>query len=150
MGLNATRVLITFAVAALSFVLVERPILRGRTPSRVRTWPRVARTAAGGLVTATALTVVAVAIAVLTTGSVSQAEASSTGGATGIDNAECVYVICVRVQAQDPGAPVIAVVGDSIGRSFDLGLMEQARREGMDLSLRIGRRMPSHPPADRS
>ena len=72
----------------------------------------------------------AVAIAVLTTGSVSQAEASTTGGATGIDKAGCMYVVCVRYQAEGSGEPVVAVVGDSIGRSFDLGLIEQAKREG--------------------
>jgi peptidoglycan/LPS O-acetylase OafA/YrhL len=129
-GLNVTRVTITLAIAATSFVLVERPVLQGRAPALVRAWPRLVRATAGGIATLAVFAVVAATIAVLTTGSSLQAEAATTGGATQLDRLDCTFVICVRHEAQGPDAPVVAVVGDSIARSLDLGFVEQARRGG--------------------
>jgi peptidoglycan/LPS O-acetylase OafA/YrhL len=128
-GLNVTRVVITLAIATLSFVLVERPVLQGKAPTIVRSWPRVARATAGGLATASVIAIVGVTIAVLTTGSSLEAEASTRGGATELDRLGCTFEICERYRA-DPGAPVVAVVGDSIARSLDLGLVEHAERSG--------------------
>jgi peptidoglycan/LPS O-acetylase OafA/YrhL len=129
LGTQATRVLITLGVAGLSFVCVERPILQGRLPRIMLAWPRYARASIGGFVAVSGFAVVATTIAVLTTGSSLQAEAATSGGATELDRLECTLEICVRHRGS-PTDPVIAVIGDSIGRSFDLGLVERAASEG--------------------
>ena len=128
-GLNGTRVAITLGIATLSFVLLERPILQGKAPPVVLGWPRVARATAGGLATVSVFAVAALTIAVLTTGSSLEAEASTRGGATDLDRLGCTFEVCERHRA-GAEAPVVAVVGDSIARSLDLGFVEHARRSG--------------------
>ena len=127
-GLNLTCIVITMAIATLSFALVERPALRSAAPAIVRSWPRFGRVTAGGFTTLLLFTVVSLSIGGLTTSSL-EAEASTRGGAIELDRLGCTFVICVRHQAV-PGAPVVAVIGDSIARSLDLGFVEQAKREG--------------------
>ena len=47
-----------------------------------------------------------------------------------IDEEGCTFRICVRYEAPDPEAPVVAVIGDSIARSLDAEFIEHAKREG--------------------
>ena len=121
-GLNVTRVVITMACAGLSFVAVERPIRRGAMPTLLRSLPRFGVATAGVLVT------VAVVIGVLTKAGL-QAEATTHGGAAQIDKEGCHYEVCLRHRA-GPGAPIVAVIGDSIARSMDVGFLDEARRRG--------------------
>ena len=120
-GLNVTRVTITLACAGLSYVAVERPIRRGGVQVAFRTLPRFGVATVGTLVTA------AMVIAVLTRGSALQAEAFVHGGAVQIDKQGCVFDVCLRHRGSRD-APVVALIGDSIARSMDLGFVEEARR----------------------
>jgi peptidoglycan/LPS O-acetylase OafA/YrhL len=106
-GLNAERLALTFAAATTSFYLVEQPIRRGVVPV---IGPSIRRFAVATLV----------AIIAVAGTSYWQTSAAAPPGATGMpDIPNCPgFTVCLRHQGP-AGAPVVAVIGDSIARSLD-------------------------------
>jgi hypothetical protein len=125
-ALPITRVLIAFAIATLSFYLVERPIREGSLPLIRRSAPRF------GFAVAGLVLFVAATIGFLTTSTDEglASQAGGPGGAVALEREDCLFRVCVRHRAADPGAAVVAVIGDSIARSLDLGFVEAAERDG--------------------
>ena len=121
LGLTATRVLFTFALAGLSFHFIERPIREGTATFVGSSLPRAA-IAIGGATLGVWMLVAAL------TGS--PAEPDFVTGGSRLDRLGCELEICVRHRAPEPGAPVVALIGDSIARSIDVGFVELARDEG--------------------
>jgi hypothetical protein len=113
-------VIITFAIAALSYRVVERPIREGTVA-----FAGTAKRTVIVLVVAT----VALAGAILALTNVPYDPNRDPGGRV-VDALGCSLIVCVRVEAADPDAPVVALVGDSIARSLDAGFLDLARREG--------------------
>jgi peptidoglycan/LPS O-acetylase OafA/YrhL len=113
-GLNLTRLAVTFGVVIVSFYLVEQPIRRGRMPVIGRSARRFA--------IATVAATVLVAGTILTFTRVDQPRAVDTATlAHGVETSELEcqeLTICLRHQGP-AGAPVFAVVGDSMARSLD-------------------------------
>jgi len=125
LGLSVTRVAITFAAATLSFALVERPIREGSVPLIRHSTPRF------GFAVAGLVLIVGVTIAFLTTATGGHAaQAEELGGASELERHACTLVVCVRHRAAEPDALVVAVIGDSIARSLDVGFLEAAERAG--------------------
>ena len=115
-GLNLTRLAVIFGITIASFYVIEQPIRRGRMPVLGRSGRRFAAAA-----TAAALVVSGTAVA-------------STGAATsallGTAVPDCPqFSICVRHQGPT-GAPVLAVIGDSIARSLDPAFLAIAVQHG--------------------
>jgi peptidoglycan/LPS O-acetylase OafA/YrhL len=121
LGLTATRVLFTFALAGLSFHFIERPIREG-TATFVGSSLSRAAIAIGGATLGVWMLVAAL------TGS--PAEPDFVRGGSRLNRLGCELEICVRHRAPEPGAPVVALIGDSVARSLDVGFVELARREG--------------------
>jgi SGNH domain (fused to AT3 domains) len=118
LGMNLTRVLVTFAIATASFYLVEQPIRHGRARF-VRLTPRFATLAVVSLVLATGTV-----LWTTTTAGVPAAELEIP-----LENSGCPPVSdvpCLRSEGSRR-APVIALVGDSIARSLDPAFMTLAR-----------------------
>jgi peptidoglycan/LPS O-acetylase OafA/YrhL len=111
--LNVTRVLATFVVATLSFYLLEQPVRRGRVFWIRRSAPRFA-VAAVMVIAATAVVVT---------------HETATSSAPYIDVVECPggETPCLR-HTGTKGAPVVALVGDSIARSLDSGFEQLAEQ----------------------
>lgn len=113
-GLNLTRLAVTFGIVIVSFYLIEQPIRRGRMPVIGRSARRFA--------IATVAATVLVAGTILTFTRVDQPPAVDTSTlAHGVETSvlECQeFSICLRHQGP-AGAPVFAVVGDSMARSLD-------------------------------
>lgn len=120
LGLTATRVLMTFIAAGLSFYLVERPVRLGSVPVLRQSLPRF------GLAISAAVVSVVAATVVLTAGPSGQTAAADEGGAE-LGRLGCELETCVRHRATHPEAPVMAVVGDSIPRSMDPGFLDLAK-----------------------
>ena len=106
-GLSVERLLLTFGIATTSYYLIEQPIRRGKVP------------AIGPSARRFAIATVAVIVAVM---GITNWQ-TSPGGAAAADvvtvPTNCPqYSICLRHQGS-PGAPVVAVIGDSIPMSMD-------------------------------
>ena len=115
-GLNGERVALTFAIATASFYLLEQPIRRGRMPVL---GPSVRRFAVAALV------------AIVAVGGTAYWETSAASPEIGRQqDIPCAdFTPCLRY-AGPPGAPVVAVLGDSIARSMDPGFLDLARAHG--------------------
>jgi hypothetical protein len=112
---NGERVALTFVIATGSFYLLEQPIRRGRMPALGPSLRRFA--------TATLVAIVAV-------GAAAYWQTSAASPQTGPQDVPCQdYDPCLRHRAQS-GAPVVAVLGDSIARSMDQGFLDLARAHG--------------------
>jgi peptidoglycan/LPS O-acetylase OafA/YrhL len=121
LGLDASRVLFTLAIAGLSYRLVERPIREG-------TFPLIRASLKRSAVALVATTLLAGA-AIVSWTTVSHERDLDRGGAT-LDRLGCQLEVCVRYVAPDAAAPVVAVIGDSVARSLDLGFVRLAERMG--------------------
>ncbi len=121
LGLDASRVVFTLAIAGLSYRLVEQPIREG-------TFPLIRASLARSAVAIAAATLV-VAVAVVSLTAV-PSERAFEPGAAALDRLGCQLEVCVRYRSPDADAPVIAVIGDSVARSLDPGVVELARRMG--------------------
>ncbi|HTI38527.1 MAG TPA: acyltransferase family protein [Vicinamibacterales bacterium] len=114
MGLNLIRVGATFALAAGSFYLLEEPVRRGRMPWVRSSVPRFA--------TAAAVTAVLIAgAAVWATPMPPETGVFAIAGCPGDSDTPC-----LRHRAPT-GAPVVALIGDSVARSLDPALSALAR-----------------------
>ena len=115
-SLGAERLSLTFGIATASYYLIEQPIRRGRMPAIGASVRRFA--------VATLVAIVAViGIANWQTNSGAAAAADVVTWPKGCPE----FSICLRHQGS-PGAPVIAVIGDSIAMSLDpafLAISEQ-------------------------
>ena len=121
LGLTATRVLFTALLAGLSFHLVERPIREGTVPLIRGSLVRF------GVAIGAATLALAFAIVSLTT---LPSEREWATGSAALDKLGCDFEVCVRYEAPAPGAPVVAVIGDSIARSLDVGMIDLAEQQG--------------------
>ena len=113
-GLNLTRLAVTFVLVIVSYYVVEQPIRRGRMPV---IGPSVRRFA-----------VATVAAIVAVSGTIVLATSAATPAQAGTPIPDCPqFTICVRHRGPT-GAPVLAVVGDSIARSLDPAFLAIARQ----------------------
>ena len=129
-GLNLTRLAVIFGITIASFYVIEQPIRRGRMPVLGRSGRRFAAAA-----TAAALVVSGTAVASTPTLLPGQRQAF-------IPNCPK-FSICVRHQGPT-GAPVLAVIGDSIALSLDPAFLDLATEHGWtyviqaDYGCRVG------------
>jgi peptidoglycan/LPS O-acetylase OafA/YrhL len=112
-GLDISRVVATFGLAAASFYVLEEPIRTGRMPVLRRSARRFMFAAAASAVLLVATSVWATSTPV--------PELAGLPEIPGCKQTE----ICLRHQGP-AGAPVVALVGDSIARSLDPGLLQLA------------------------
>jgi peptidoglycan/LPS O-acetylase OafA/YrhL len=141
-GLNLTRLVATFGIAIASFYLVERPIRRGSMPVLARSARRFA---------------VAAGVSILLLSGVAMvATAADPREVSTLPVPDCApYEICVRHQGP-AGAPVVAVVGDSIALSLDPGFVALATERGWtyvlqaNYSCRVGHVMSVATPKNAS
>ena len=117
------RLAVTLAAATASFLVVERPAVAGHLPLIGRSRPRFAVAA----VTAVAVTA---AVGIGATWLPPKVEAGITDRADRDCPGEQVggFVSCLKVDA-GPGAPVLAVLGDSTARALAAGLDDVATRQ---------------------
>ena len=134
---QALEVLATFAIATLSYELVERPIREGRVP-----WLRLS---ARRLAPVAVLAVAVVALVVVRATTFSSATANeltdysdsacppgspSVGyfynAGSGLQSA----VWCSKTQPTSSRSPVVAVIGDSTSRALDPGMVKVATQRG--------------------
>ncbi len=124
-GLNLTRLAVIFGVVVTSFYLVEQPIRRGRMP--------VIGDSARRFAVATAVATVVVAGTIITVTRVDEASAVETATVVrGVETSvlDCQeFSICLRHQGP-AGAPVLAVVGDSLARSLDSAFASMSVEHG--------------------
>jgi peptidoglycan/LPS O-acetylase OafA/YrhL len=115
-GLNLTRLAVTFGIEIASFYLIEQPIRRGRMPVIGHSGRRF---------------LVATAAAIVLVSGVSFAATSAaTPALVGTEVPNCPqFTICVRHQGPT-GAPVLAVIGDSMARSLDPAFERLATEHG--------------------
>jgi peptidoglycan/LPS O-acetylase OafA/YrhL len=106
---------VTIAAAAASFYFLEQPIRTGRFPVVRRSNRRFAALAASAATVLVATTVWATTV-----------PAGASGIVAEIDDCER-FAICIRHQ-ESAGAPVLAVVGDSVARSLDPAFQALASR----------------------
>lgn len=115
-ALNLTRLGLTVAIATASYYLVEQPIRTGRLPVIRRSGRRFAIAMAGAVAAVTLSSVAATAV--------------DPGAEMRVSVPNCPpFDLCVRSNA-GPGAPVVAVIGDSVARSLDVGFVDLAARRG--------------------
>jgi len=117
-GVDVTRVLATFGIAAVSFYGIEQPLRRGRMPWVRSSVPR--------LVAAAAVVVAVVA------GAAIWATPTPPDSAVRFEIAGCpadTDTPCLRRKGA-PGGPVVALIGDSIARSLDAAFTQLARERG--------------------
>jgi peptidoglycan/LPS O-acetylase OafA/YrhL len=114
LGINLTRVLITFSTAAASWSLIEQPIRRSRT--RLAGSPQRFG-AAAALSAALLTTIVFWATAPVATVDVPTLIAGCPGSTD---------VPCLRRRGSD-GMPVVVLMGDSVARSLDGAFLSLAR-----------------------
>lgn len=117
-GLSAERLALTFGIATTSYYLVEQPIRRGKVPA---IGPSARRFAL-------ATVVVIVAVMSITNWQTSSGVAAATDVVTRPTNCPQ-YSICLRHQGP-PGAPVVAVIGDSIPMSMDPAFLAISEKYG--------------------
>jgi peptidoglycan/LPS O-acetylase OafA/YrhL len=120
-GLVTTRLVLTFVAAGLSYRLVERPIRRGSIP--------VIRDSSGRF----ALAIIAASLLAWMAISVMTAQPRELfyeRGDVHLVRMGCELEICVRYRAPGTDPPVVALIGDSVARSLDLGVLELARSKG--------------------
>ena len=126
-GLLAVRVAATFALAAASYYLVERPVMEGGF------W-RSAR-AAGPAIAALAVTV-----AVVVAGTTAQADAAAPGAGVGLVGAAATAAEWRAVHLTSfagAGARTkVLIVGDSLALTVAVGIAPYARSYGIDLGGR--------------
>ena len=117
-GVNFTRVLVTFGVAAVSFYWVEQPLRRGRMSWVGSSVPRLAA---------------AVAIAVAAVAGAAVWETRTPPDSAGrVEIAGCpgdTDTPCLRRKGTS-GGPVVALIGDSIARSLDPAFTQLASERG--------------------
>jgi peptidoglycan/LPS O-acetylase OafA/YrhL len=119
---------LTFAVAAASFYLLERPIRSGRVPWLKNSGWRLAVVA---VVAVSLVTVVIVR-------STSIASSSIANQVSDVSDRDCPagspevggYLWCARTGPSGPGSPTVAVAGDSTSRALDPGMRVLARQRG--------------------
>jgi peptidoglycan/LPS O-acetylase OafA/YrhL len=116
LGVNLTRVFVTFGIAVLSFYLIEQPLRRGRALWIGSSAWRFAATSAVAViaVSATALS--------MTNAPPGAVVVTDIPGCPGSGD-----TVCLRREGP-AGAPVVALIGDSIARSLDPAMMELARQ----------------------
>jgi peptidoglycan/LPS O-acetylase OafA/YrhL len=115
-GLDVQRLLLTFGVATVSYYLIEQPIRQSRMPTIGASARRFA----------TAALVAVLAVVGLTYWQTSSGAAAAADVVTWPTNCP-EFSVCLRHQGS-PGAPVVAVIGDSIPMSMDpafLAIAEQ-------------------------
>ncbi|MGH2840144.1 MAG: acyltransferase family protein, partial [Solirubrobacteraceae bacterium] len=124
---------LTFAIAALSFYAVERPIREGRAP-----WIGFSRRR---LVLATVVSFELVWFAAILGTTITSSNSAIAGGLRDRSDRACPpssraygtagrYSWCARAEPATPRAPVIATAGDSTARALDPGLMTLAQARG--------------------
>ena len=134
-GLNLTRLAATFGIEIVSFYLVEQPLRRGRMPVIGRSARRFAAAAAASIVVVSGVSLAATSAA------------SPALSMTQVPDCPP-FTICVRHQGP-AGAPVLAVIGDSIARSLDPAFVAIAAEHGWTYvlqangSCRVGHLEPS-------
>jgi peptidoglycan/LPS O-acetylase OafA/YrhL len=116
-GLNGERLALTFAAATTSFYLLEQPIRRGVVPV---IGPSIRRFAIACLVAI---------IAVAGTSYWQTSAAAPEINGIQVIPLDCDYTPCVRIQGP-AGAPVVAVIGDSIAQSLDPAFLLLAQEHG--------------------
>ncbi|MGI5174735.1 acyltransferase family protein [Dactylosporangium sp. CA-152071] len=133
-GTAAVAAAVTLLLATGSYLLVERPVLRGRPRAACRTGTRFVTAAVAALAACATLAVTATTYA--TGYQAQQVDAARTAGehavaAGSATGAICpdTTSICVRTRPEGTGRTV-AVVGDSIARSLDPGIADLAARNG--------------------
>ena len=115
-GLNLTRLAVTFGIEILSFYLLEQPIRRGRMP--------VLGPSAKRFVVATGVAIFAVS------GISVEATVADPNLTTNLSIGDCSsYTVCVR-HSGPSGAPVLAVIGNSIAKSLDPAFLQMASDHG--------------------
>jgi peptidoglycan/LPS O-acetylase OafA/YrhL len=110
-GLNLARMLVTFGIAVASFYLLEQPIRRGRALWVRSSAPRFVVTSALAVVLVVGVTVWVTQVPPEAMGFLDIPGCPSSGD-----------MPCLRRQGAS-GAPVVAVIGDSIARSLDPAFM---------------------------
>ena len=116
LGLNVERVLVVLTIAVYSFYLLEQPIRRGKMPVL---GPSVRRFAVAALVAI---------LAVAGTAYWQTGAASPEVGAQ--KTIECPdFTPCLRHRGP-AGAPIVAILGDSIAQTIDPGILDLARAHG--------------------
>ena len=123
--LQTARVLLVAALTAASWLLVERPALRGRLPGIGRSRRRLAAALVPACVAAVAIVLGATGLpGALGTQLADRADRACPG------ESPQRLVACVKVDA-GPGAPVLALLGDSTARALAPGLDAEAPRRGI-------------------
>jgi peptidoglycan/LPS O-acetylase OafA/YrhL len=116
LAVNGQRLAMTFAAAVLSFYILEQPLRRGTMPVIGASMRRFAA---------------AVLVAIVAVGGLATWQTASAVEAAGyVAVPDCPNSsICLRWQGP-AGAPVVAVLGDSISRSLDSGFLKLAQDHG--------------------
>ena len=129
-GVNVTRLLVTFGVAAVSFYGMEQPLRRGRVSWVRSSVPRLAAA-------------VAIAVAAVV-GAAVWATPTPPDSAGRVEIAGCPAdgdTPCLRRKGS-PGGPVVALIGDSIARSLDPAFTQLAGERGWTVRASGGERLP--------
>jgi len=125
--LLALRTVVTIAIAAASFYLVERPVIEGRF------W-RSARAIAPALIA------IAVTVAVVVAGTSTEASAASPGAGVGLVGASATAAEWQAVHltsfAGADGRLKVLMVGDSLALTVAVGMAPYAKSYGIDLGGR--------------
>ena len=130
-GLNLTRLVVIFGIEIVSFYLIEQPFRKGRMPVIGRSARRFVVATAAGIVLVSGIALAS-----------TSAAATPALVSTPVPNCPQ-FTICVRHQGP-AGAPVLAVLGDSIALSLDPGFLAIATEHGWtyvlqaDYGCRVG------------
>jgi peptidoglycan/LPS O-acetylase OafA/YrhL len=115
-GISIERLILTFGLATTSFYLLEQPIQRGRMPVIGRSVRRFA---------------VATLVAIVAVGGIAfwQTSGAAAVGDPAPTRVCADFSICLRHQGSQ-GAPVVAVIGDSIALSLDPAFLAISEQRG--------------------
>lgn len=111
----------TFTLAAMSYVIVESPIRRGRAP-----WLRASKLRLALVAPIVLAVVVGATFRATATSSADRSERPCPPGSPSLDG----YRWCMRVRDPAPAAPLVVTAGDSTSRALDPGMEVVARRRG--------------------
>lgn len=117
-GLNLVRILLTVALATVSFYVVEQPIRRGRLLSLKLTNRWVLALAPIAMIATAAGSIMLTRVPPLIE------KANAPGEYTCPGNT----LVCIRHTASATSRPVLAVIGDSTARSLDAGITDLSQK----------------------